>query len=494
VRRHAGVGPAPGAAAAGRGAPDAPDAVVVGSGPNGLAAALVLAEAGWRVEVWEAATVPGGGLHTIEDPPGFLRDTCASVFPMAGMSPAFRHPDLTAHGLEWCDAPVQLAHPLDGGRAVLLHRSVTATASGLGGDGPRYRRLFEPLLEAADGIAETVLSGLRRPRLQPAVARFGAAALRSARSFLGGFTTDEARALLAGCAAHASRPLSEPGTAGFALFLALLGHRSGWPVVRGGAGRLAEALVAAIEARGGRVHTGRPVGSLRDLRRGRATLLGVGPAQVLRIAADDLPPRYAQALRRYRYGPGICKVDWTLAEPVPWQAPGVAQAATVHLGGTATEIAAAEGAVAAGRHPDRPFVILTQPGAADPGRAPPGRAVAWGYCHTPPGSEHDAGAAIEAQVERFAPGFRDVVLSRRVTTAAAVARQNPCFVGGDIGTGATDLRHLFLRPVPALRPWITPVRGLYLCSAATPPGPGAHGMCGWHAARTVLAQARRGRT
>jgi phytoene dehydrogenase-like protein len=467
----------------------APSAIVVGSGPNGLAAALTLARAGVAVEVFEGAATPGGGCRTQElTLPGFRHDVCSSVHPLAAASPFFQQAGLAAHGVRLRAPRVAFAHPLDGGRAAAVHGSVAETAVGLGADATAYRRLFGPLVRDAEQIVPAVLQPLRSVPPHPAaIARFGLTGLVPASWLARRFSTEEGRALLAGAAAHAIRPLTAPLTSGFGLLLTMLAHSVGWPVVEGGSARLVDALTAELAALGGKVVTGSWISSLADLPPARAVLLDVTPRQLAALAGDRLPSGYAAALRRFRYGPGICKVDWALSEPVPWQAEVCRDTATVHLGGTLTEIAHSEAEVADGRHPERPYCIVVQPGVADPTRAPAGKRTLWAYCHVPPGSTVDMTERIEAQIERFAPGFGDIVLARVTTTAALAEQHNPNYVGGDINGGAATLRRTIVGPATRWNPYRTAVPGVYLCSASTPPGGGVHGMCGYGAARAALA-------
>jgi phytoene dehydrogenase-like protein len=456
------------------------EAAVVGAGPNGLAAAITLARAGRSVLVREAEQSIGGGARSAElTLPGFVHDVCSAVHPLAVASPFFRELSLDRHGLEWIHPPAPLAHPFDDGSAALLERSVAATGETLGPDGGAWAALMEPLVAGWEAILEDVLAPPRLPRHPVHAARFGLRAVRSvaglARSV---FRGPRARALLAGLAAHAPVPLEAPGSAAFGLVLGLTAHAVGWPSPRGGAGRLADALASMLRALGGEI--------VDELDGARTALLDLTPRQVLRIAGHRLPAGYRAALARYRYGPAAFKVDWALRAPIPWRAAECRRAGTVHLGGTLEEIAASERAAASGQHADRPFVLLAQPTLFDPGRAPAGRHVGWAYCHVPNGSAVDMTARIEAQVERFAPGFRDLVIGRSVRPPAALERHNANLVGGDINGGALDLRQLLLRPMLRLSPYRTPAAGLYLCSASTSPGPGVHGMCGYLAARAAL--------
>jgi len=468
---------------------DAPDAIVVGSGPNGLAAAITLARAGRSVVVYESHPTIGGGMRSAElTLPGFVHDICSAVQGMSMASPFFRGLDLARFGLELIDPPAPLAHPLDGGRVAVLKRSVADTAAGLGTDGAAYRRLMGPLVRDADKVMDLVLAPIFRiPRHPLAAARFGLSGLRSAVGLASGeFRGDEARALLTGVSAHSMLRLDRLLTASFGLVLAITAHAYGWPVVRGGTQQLADALAAELRSLGGEIVTDHPVTSFAELPTARAILFDTTPRSLAAIAGDRLPDGYRRRLEGFRYGPAIMKLDWALSAPIPWQAEGAARAGTVHVGGTMDEIRAAEEDVSRGRHPERPFVIVVQQSRFDTTRAPDGRHTGWAYCHVPSGSTFDMTQRIEAQVERFAPGFRDTILARSVRLPADMEAYNPNYVGGDINGGIQDLRQLFTRPVARLDPYSTPTRGIYLCSSSTPPGGGVHGMCGVWAARSAL--------
>jgi phytoene dehydrogenase-like protein len=467
---------------------DDADAIVVGSGPNGLAAAVTLAAAGLKVHVIEGAPSPGGGCRTQElTLPGFWHDVCSAAHPLAAASPFFRRFGLAERGVRFAYPGVEFAHPLDGGRAAVVTRSVDRTAARLGADERAYRALFGPLAAACDALASDVLSSMRRPPRHPVpFAAFGLRGIRPAAGIARRFRTEQARGLLAGLAGHAMRPLTSPPTAGVALMLGAMAHCSGWPLVAGGSSLITDAMISAITAAGGQVESGRWVRSLRELPAARAVLLDVSPRALLTMAGDELPGRYRAALARFRYGHGVCKTDFALAGPVPWASQECRRAGTLHLGGTFEEMAAAEAEVARGRHPASPYVLAVQPGVADPTRAPDGRHTLWAYCHVPAGSAVDMTGAIEAQIERFAPGFKDLILARYTRTAAAYETYDPNYVGGDIGAGAQTLWQTLARPVPRLNPYRTPLHGVYLCSSATPPLPGVHGRCGELAALAAL--------
>ncbi|MGO9661670.1 MAG: phytoene desaturase family protein [Acidimicrobiales bacterium] len=469
------------------------DAIVVGSGPNGLAAALTLARAGRTVTVYEGAPTPGGGCRTDElTLPGFHHDVCSAVHPLVLASPFFRSVDLASRGVKMLTPVVAFAHPLDGGRAGAIAGSVNDTAATLGPDARTYRRLFAPLARDVDKVLPTVLAPLRAPPRHPvAMARLGLPGLLPAAWLAGRFRTDEARGLLAGAAAHSMLPLSTPLTASYGMLFVALAHAYGWPVVEGGSSRVIDALVAELSALGPKVETGRWVEQLTDLPSARAVLLDLSPRQVAGLAGTRLSASYRAAIGRFRYGPGVCKVDWALSGPVPWEAPACRQAGTVHVGGTFEEVAAAEAEVATGRHPERPFCLVAQPGVVDPSRAPAGQHTLWAYCHVPSGSAVDMTERIESQIERFAPGFRDLVLARATKTAAETERANPNYVGGDITGGMATLRQTVFRPTVRWDNYRTSSPGLYLCSASTPPGGGVHGMCGYWAARSALAERHR---
>ncbi len=469
------------------------DAVVVGAGPNGLVGAITLARAGRRVLLLEAASVIGGGMRSAElTRPGFVHDICSTVQALGVASPAFADLALEAHGVEWCTPEIAIAHPLDGGRAALLHRDISATTAAFGpDDGRRYRALMGPLVAHRETLVATLLSPLRFPRAPFRAAAFGRHAIRSARGLARAhFREDEPRALLAGSAAHAIQPLDHLGTAGYGLFLNLLAHANGWPVARGGSQRLADALGAILVRGGGEIVVDHLVADLADLPPAPITLLDVTPRQFLAMAGDRVTGHARRALTRYRYGPGVFKIDWALDGPIPWTNPGARTSGTVHVGGTLDEITASEDVVATGGHPEQPFTLLVQPTVMDPSRAPAGKHVAWAYCHVPNGSTLDRTEAMESQIERFAPGFRDVVLARHVMNTVAMETHNPNYVGGDINGGAGDLRQIFTRPVVSLHPWATSLDGVYLCSSSTPPGGGVHGMGGHHAATLALTRHR----
>ena len=463
-------------------------AVVIGSGPNGLAGAITLAEAGVDVELFEANDTFGGGLRSAElTLPGFVHDLCSAIHPMGRDSPFFRAARLD---VDWFEAETSLAHPFDDGTVVTLQRSVVATAEQLGRDERPYRELVTPLVESWN-LVEPVLLGPHPPPARSVARLLRAVGPRAARVVLAdvralaesAFETERGRALLAGNAAHSLLPLERRPTAGFALALIVLGHVFGWGFPRGGAQRLADALVARARELGVELKNTAPVD---ELPRADIVLADVAPRELLRLARGRLPARYERALTRYRHGSAAYKVDWALDAPIPWRNEEVSTAPTVHLGGTLDELSASEWAPWSGRTAERPFVLLAQHTLFDETRAPAGKHTAWAYCHVPNGSTEDLTDRIEAQVERFAPGFRDVVAARSVLRPADIEARNRNLVGGDINTGAQDLGQLFTRPVRRANPYRTPLRGVYLCSAATPPGGGVHGMCGLSAARTAL--------
>ncbi len=463
------------------------DAIVVGSGPNGLSAAITLAREGRRVLVIEAAATVGGGARSAEVTlPGFVHDLCSTVHPMGVGSPFLRTLPLEKHGVRWIQPPAPAAHPMDDGSAAVLERSVAATAATLGADGPAYSRMMEPLLGTWELLADEILAPLHFPSHPWILARFGVKAIRSGRGLAESLFRDPAaRALFAGMAGHSILPLESPASAAFGIVLGLFGHAVGWPVVAGGSQRLSDALAAHLRSLGGEIQTGTRVSSLSELPPARAVLLDVTPRQFNAIASGGRNPR-RRRMENFRYGPGVFKVDWALGGPIPWTAPDCARAGTVHVGGTLDEIAASEAAMARGEISDRPFVLLTQPSLFDRSRAPAGKEVAWAYCHVPNGCDRDRLSAIESQVERFAPGFRDRILARHTTTPAQLEAYNANCVGGDVSGGANDIAQLFTRPLVQADPYATGIPGVYLCSASTPPGGGVHGMCGHNAALAVL--------
>jgi phytoene dehydrogenase-like protein len=470
------------------------DGVVVGAGPNGLAAAIMLAQAGWKVLLIEGYATPGGGCRTEAlTLPGFAHDVCSAVHPLALSSPFLRTLPLAEMGLRWVHSPASLAHPFDDGTAITLERSITATAEQLGPDAEAYRRLMAPLASRWDDLSTEILAPLLKIPAHPVLlARFGTMALLPAQTLAHVcFSGERARTLFAGLAAHSTLPLSFAGSAAFVLVLGASAHAVGWPLAQGGSQAITDALTAYFGRLGGEVRTGWHVKHLDELPRTRATLLDVTPRQLLQMGNGRLPSGYARRLARYQYGMGVCKVDWALSAPIPWKAPACARSATVHLGGSSDEIAASERAAWEGKDMERPFVLLVQPSLFDSSRAPAGSHTAWAYCHVPLGSPRDYHTQIEDQIERFAPGFKACILARHVRSAVQMAEYNPNDVGGDISGGAPTLWQLFARPTLSAAPYATPVQGLYLCSSSTPPGGGVHGMCGYHAAKAALRLANR---
>jgi len=464
------------------------DAVVVGAGPNGLAAAIALAQRGLRVRVIEAHAEPGGGTRTAElTLPGFAHDVCSAVHPLGELSPYLSTLPLAEHGLHWAHPELSVAHPLDDAPAVLLERSVQGTAAGLGADGRAWQRLMDGFVRVGPPLLADFLGPLRIPRHPFAMARFGFYGVRPAGLLARGlFAEPRARALLAGCAAHAILPFDKLLTGAVGLLFALTGHLCDWPVARGGSQAIAAALASYLRSLGGEVVTGVHVSSLRELPPSRVVLFDLAPKQLIAIAGDALPSGYLRRLARYRYGPAVFKLDWALSGPIPWRDPQCARASTVHVGGTLDEIAASEAAAYRGEHSERPFVLVAQQSHCDATRAPAGKHTGYAYCHVPHGSDVDMTAAVEAQIERFAPGFRDLILARKVHAPADFERYNASFVGGVIAGGEATWSQLFTRPVARLDPYSTPNPRLFLCSAATPPGGGVHGMCGYFAAQSAL--------
>ncbi len=472
------------------------DAIVVGAGPNGLAAAIELARSGYRVRVCEAMQEPGGGTHTRQlTLPGFYHDQCSAVHPTGILSPYFRQLPLADFGLEWLALDASVAHPLDDEPAVMLYQSLDRTAEQLGNDGKRWRRLFKPLLKHPQDLLADLMGPLRlTPRRPFQMLRFGSSAAWPARRFAKTFFREErARALFAGCAGHSILPLDHLLTAALGLIFAVTGHVENWPVARGGSIAIGRALSGYLESLGGEIVCDTKVASLAELPDSRAVLFDLSPKSIVEIAGDDLPSRYCRRLDKFNYGPGTFKVDWALDGQIPWQDPQVASATTVHVGGGLEEIAASERDAWKGRHSDSPNLILCQQSHADPGRAPAGKHTGYAYCHVPHGSDVDMTDRIENQIERFAPGFRHLILARHVTRPADFESFNPNYVGGAITGGAANLTQLFTRPVARMNPYTTPNPRLFICSASTPPGGGVHGMCGYHAAQTVIKRLQQGK-
>ena len=467
------------------------DAVVVGAGPNGLTAAILLARAGNSVLVLEAHQKIGGGCRTEQlTLPGFHHDVCAAIHPMGVLSPVFRELQLEKHGLEWVQTPAPLAHPLPDGRAALLRYSLDETARMLREDDRAWRKTFGPFLKDSAAFFSEILKPIRFPSHPVMMARFGLTALRSAEAAIRRFQTDEARALFTGCAGHAILPLDRAGTASFGLVLALAGHAIGWPCARGGSQAIINAMEVALRAAGGKIETSHPVRALADVPKSKVVLFDLSPKQLADIAEAELPASFVRKLRGFKMGPGVFKVDWALAGPIPWKNPDCALAATVHVCGTAEEILESEQEMGSGRIPEKPFVLLAQQSMFDNTRAPAGKHTGWAYCHVPAGCTVDMTDAIERQIERFAPGFCDLILARHTRSPAQYEAYNPNFIGGDIGGGANTLMQFLFRPLPRWNPYTTPNPRLFLCSSSTPPGGGVHGMCGYWAAQSALNRLR----
>ncbi|MGI8812460.1 MAG: phytoene desaturase family protein [Pyrinomonadaceae bacterium] len=469
---------------------DFESATIIGSGPNGLAAAIELALAGVSVTVYEAEKTIGGSTRSGElTLPGFVHDICSAVHPLGVGSPFFRRLPLVEHGLEWIQPPASLAHPLDDGTAVMLERSIDETCENLRRDASAYRKLVKPFVDDWEHLSSDLLGPPRFPSHPLTFTRFGFLAMRSAQSLAKSrFTGERARALIAGNAGHSMLALDRLFSASFALVLAVAGHAVGWPIARGGSQKIADALASYLRSLGGEIIPDSPVTSVDGfLKPNHAVLCDLTTRGLLKVAGNHLPEGYRRKLERFRYDIGAYKIDWALSGPIPWTAKECARAATVHLGGTLAEIAESENAPSKGKHAEKPFVLLVQPSLFDASRAPEGKHTAWGYCHVPAGSNFDMTGRIENQIERFAPGFRDCIIERKVSPPAELERHNANLIGGNINGGSQDIPQLFLRPT--MRLYSTPVKGLYICSASTPPGGAVHGMCGYFAARRVLSEA-----
>lgn len=465
-------------------------ACVVGSGPNGLSAAIVLAQAGVRVEVFEAQPTAGGAVRSMElTLPGFVHDFGSAVYPLGAGSPFFSSLPLRDYGLEWIHSPAPLAHPLDDGTAVVLERDLDAAAAALAPDGHAWCSLLQTLVNHWNELAPELLCPLLNVPKHPfLLARFGMNALLSAKFLAHRFKSERTRALFAGLAAHSFLALDDPLSSAFGILMAAPAHAVGWPIARGGSQSITNALCAYLEKLGGTVTTSSPVKSLDALSRHDLILCDVTPRQLVAMAGRQLSEDFKSRLNNFRYGPGVFKVDYALDAPIPWKAQECMRAATLHLGGTFEEIAVGEKAVRSGQHPERPFVLLAQPSLFDPSRAPAGKQTAWAYCHVPNGSTFDMLPRLEGQIERFAPGFRDTILARRVSSPATLESMNANLVGGDISGGVIDLRNMLFRPTAKL--YATSARNIFLCSSSTPPGGGVHGMCGYHAAKAALERLR----
>ncbi|MCU7550062.1 NAD(P)/FAD-dependent oxidoreductase [Chitinophagaceae bacterium LB-8] len=463
------------------------DAVVVGSGPNGLAAAITMQRAGLSVLLVEAKELPGGGMRSAElTLPGFIHDICSAIHPLAALSPFFKTLPLDQHGLQWIYPEIAAAHPFEDGTAAALYQSIRQTAQSLRNDGQAYTKLIMPLVEKWPGIAADLLRPLHFPKRPVDMAFFGIKGLTSAAYLVKRFDTKELRGLWAGMAAHSIQPLSNVATSAIGLVLMVVGHLNGWPLPKGGSKEIGNALASYFESIGGKIETNFFVHSLEQLPSAHAVLFDLTPKQMLQIAGHQFSSFYQWQLKHYRYGMGVFKIDWALDGPIPFTATECRKAGTVHLGNTWEEIAASEQLTWDGKHPDRPFVLLAQQSLFDPSRAPEGKHTAWAYCHVPNGSEINMIDSIERQVERFAPGFRELILGRHTMNTAQMEAYNPNYIGGDINGGVIDVRQLFTRPVLRLSPYTTSAKGIYICSASTPPGGGVHGMCGYYAAKKAL--------
>ena len=464
------------------------DAIVVGSGPNGLAAAITMAQSGASVAIFEAKETIGGGLRTAElTLPGFKHDICSAILPLGIASPFFKSLPLEKYGLKWIQPLAPLAHPFEDGTAALLENSIEKTCQTLNADGLAYKQLIEPLVANWDKIEEDILGPLHFPKHPLAMARFGLLAFRSAKNFVSSFFTEkQARGMFIGLAAHSILPLDKTITAAFALVLGILGHKSGWPIVSGGSERLADALASHFLSLGGKTFTHAPIKHMDDLPSAKVYFFDVTPNQLVQIAGNRFPAGYVAKLKKYRYGPGVFKMDWALSQPIPWKAKECLRAATVHIGGTEEEIEYSEAEVWKGNISDKPFVLMAQPSLFDSTRAPPGQHTAWGYCHVPNGSRVDMTDLIENQIERYAPGFRDCILAKSTKNTLELEHYNANYMGGDINGGVQDIWQFFTRPVARLVPYSTPAEDIFICSSSTPPGGGVHGMCGYHAAKAAL--------
>ena len=464
------------------------DAVVIGSGPNGLTAAITLAHAGLSVLVIEGKDIPGGGSRTAElTLPGFRHDICGAIHPIGVVSPVFRKIGLEKYGLEWVNARVPMAHPLDDGTAALLEHGLEQTGETLGVDAEAWKEMMSPFLKFGSAFFEEILKPIRIPSHPLMMARFGLLGLRSCKSLVESkFRGDHARALFTGCAAHSILPLDAAATASFGLVLAMAGHAIDWPCARGGSSSIIDALINCLKSLGGEIRTGQMVRHLEEIPESKVVLFDIPPRHLSSIAGTALPDRYRRRLERFRIGSGVFKVDYALDGPIPWRAEGCHRAATVHVAGRFEEILKSEHEMSHGKVPEKPFVLVAQQSLIDSTRAPEGKHTGWAYCHVPAGSTVDMTDAIESQIERFAPGFRDLILARHTMAPADIERHNPNMIGGDIGGGSNDLMQFIFRPFPRLDPYSTPNKRLYLCSSSAPPGGGVHGMCGYLAAVSAL--------